>query len=274
MALELFYITNNPDIAKIAEKNTVDRIWVDLETRGKEERQNGMNTVKSNHVMSDVSTIREAISGKSQLMVRVNSLYENSKSEIDEVIKRGADIVMLPYFNTADEAKRFVGYVDGRAKSCLLVETKQAQENLEEIVTSAGMDEVHIGLNDLHLQHNLKFMFELLSNGTVEKMAKVLKDNNVKFGFGGIAKLDEGLLPARYIVSEHYRLGSSMAILSRSFYDSWISTDLEEIDRAFKYGVGEIRDYEKRLMHESTEYFDINKEKVARMVGTIVNGKK
>ena len=38
MALKLMYITNRPDVALIAEKYGVDRIWIDLETLGKEER--------------------------------------------------------------------------------------------------------------------------------------------------------------------------------------------------------------------------------------------
>ena len=37
--LVLFYITNRPDVAIIAEKYGVDRIWIDLERLGKEERQ-------------------------------------------------------------------------------------------------------------------------------------------------------------------------------------------------------------------------------------------
>ena len=35
MALKLMYITNRPDVALIAEKYGVDRIWIDLETLGK-----------------------------------------------------------------------------------------------------------------------------------------------------------------------------------------------------------------------------------------------
>ena len=34
--LKLMYITNNPSIALIAQKHGVDRIWIDLETLGKE----------------------------------------------------------------------------------------------------------------------------------------------------------------------------------------------------------------------------------------------
>ena len=45
MHLKLMYITNNPDVALIAQKNGVERIWIDLETEGKEERQKGIESV-------------------------------------------------------------------------------------------------------------------------------------------------------------------------------------------------------------------------------------
>ena len=43
------------------------------------------------------------------------------------------------------------------------------------------------------------------------------EDKGIPYGFGGIAQLGQGTLPAENIIAEHYRLGSSMAILSRSF---------------------------------------------------------
>ena len=61
MALKLMYITNRPDVALIAEKYGVDRICIDLETLGKEERQKGMNTVKSNHTVDDVRRIKQLL---------------------------------------------------------------------------------------------------------------------------------------------------------------------------------------------------------------------
>ena len=36
MALRFMYITNNVEIAHIAEQAGTDRIWIDLERRGKE----------------------------------------------------------------------------------------------------------------------------------------------------------------------------------------------------------------------------------------------
>ena len=49
MALNVFYITSNPRVALIAERAGVNRIWVDLETLGKEERQKNVDSVKSHH---------------------------------------------------------------------------------------------------------------------------------------------------------------------------------------------------------------------------------
>lgn len=269
MALKLLYITNNPEIAKIAEAYSVDRIWIDLEKNGKNIRQANMNTVKSDHVITDVSVIRSCIK-KAELLVRVNPIFEGSKEEIDEVIERGADVIMLPMFRTKEEVAKFVEYVGNRARTLLLLETIQGEHNIEDILSEFHVDEVHIGLNDLHLEYGSKFMFELLANGKVEEICNKIKKFNIPYGFGGIAKLDEGLLPARHIIAEHYRLGSSMAILSRSFYDTWIENDLREIERTFRFGIAEIRDYEMRLMNEDSSYFNKNKLMVQQEIETIL----
>ena len=57
MPLKLMYITNNPKVALIAQKYGVSRIWIDLETFGKEERQKGINSVKSHHSLNDIKVI-------------------------------------------------------------------------------------------------------------------------------------------------------------------------------------------------------------------------
>ena len=270
MSLQMMYITNNPEVAKIAEKYSVDRIWVDLEQIGKKERQGGMDTVQSMHSVEDVRKIRNSIVGKAKLQVRVNPIHHGSQNEIERVIADGADIIMLPFFSTVDEVGNFIKMVGGRARTCLLLETIGAEQRIDEILDIPGIDEVHIGLNDLHLQYHQKFMFELLANGKVEEICRKIRSKGIPYGFGGIAKLDEGMLPARHIIAEHYRLGSVMAILSRSFYDSWIANDLKEVERTFKYGLGEIREYEQRLEHETPEFFENNRQTVIKEVESIL----
>ena len=269
MAITLMYITNNPQLAQIAQEAGVDRIWVDLETKGKEERQSGMNTVKSNHTIEDIYAIRPVVT-TSKLMVRVNPLDDDSENEINEVIKAGADYVMLPMFKSKQEVERFINLVNGRAKTMLLLETKEAEECLEEYVSLEGIDEIHIGLNDLHLAHNKTFMFELLTDGTVDRIANILRKNKIRFGFGGFARIGYGILPAENILTHHYKLGSQMAILSRGFCDANITSDPETIREIFKEGVCNIRKKEVEISHYNKEQFDENYQAVCEKIGQIV----
>ncbi|MGN0506557.1 MAG: aldolase/citrate lyase family protein [Lachnospiraceae bacterium] len=214
--LDLMFITNEPRIAEYAEKAGVGRIFVDLESLGKKERQKNRDTYISNHKLEDISIIKNAVNSV-PVMVRVNPINPNSSNEIEECIRRGADILMLPMFTTVEEVRIFTNIINGRARVCLLLETPQALVRIHDIVKSSGVDEIHVGLNDLHLGMKLDFMFELLSGGIVDYIADTVKNNNIKFGFGGIAKLGQGIVPAELILGEHYRIGSEMTILSRTF---------------------------------------------------------
>lgn len=267
--LDFMFITNNPEIAKVAQDTGVKRVWVDLEILGKEERQPGMNTVKSGHTFEDVSAVKSVLT-YSELLVRVNSLYNKSDFEINEVIARGADMIMLPYFKTVDEVDRFLDIVGGRVKTTLLFESKESIENIDEIIAHGGFDEAHIGLNDLHLSYGLTFMFELLSNGMVEYICNKLKNAGIPYGFGGIAKIGEGLLPAERVIAEHYRLGSTRAILSRSFCDTQFNNDFNIWKREFQLGVNQIRLYESLLPLLPESYIRENIKEVKKGVDKVV----
>ena len=93
MSLKVFYITNNLDIALIAEDAGVDRVWIDLETLGKEERQGHIDSVKSHHTVDDIRRIAPRLT-KAEMLVRVNPWNPNSIKEIDDVIAAGAEIIM------------------------------------------------------------------------------------------------------------------------------------------------------------------------------------
>lgn len=276
MSLTLMYITNKPDVAEIAENAGVDRIFVDLETLGKEERQHNMDTVKSFHSISDIGKVRTVLK-EAELLVRVNKIYLGSENEINEVIGQGVDVVMLPYFKTVGEVKRFLDIIAGRVKTTLLLETPEAVELLDEILSLNGIDEVHIGINDLHLGYHRKFMFELLADGTVEKICSKLKSSNKKYGFGGIAALGCGALPAERIIREHYRLDSTMAILSRSFCNTEKITDRKEIQQIFENGITDIRKFEQEVLDKKKmgqkEYFEQNQREIKRIVDEITGGK-
>ena len=277
MALKLMYITNNPDIACIAEAAGVDRIFVDMEYIGKSIRQGGMDTVQSHHTIADIKKIRRVIS-KAQVMVRINPIhkasaeYGSSKEEIDAVIEAGADLIMLPYFTSVREIEDFIMLVDGRVKTFPLLESAKAVEVIDDILKVPGIDEIHIGLNDLSLDLKKKFMFELLTDGTVENLCCKLKRKGIPYGFGGIGRLGKGELPAENIVREHYRLVSTCAILSRSFCNANNVSDLNEIKKIFIEGVQEIRKLEREC-ETYASYFKENEEIIIRKVQAIVEKK-
>ncbi|MBR3381740.1 MAG: aldolase [Clostridia bacterium] len=274
--LKLMYITNRPDIAQIAESAGVDRIFVDMEFIGKDVRQKGMDTVKSHHTVEDAARIKRSVE-TAEVLVRVNPIhdalpdYPSSEEEIDAVVKAGADIIMLPYFKTVEEVGTFLRLVNGRAKTMLLIETPEAVERIDEILELPGIDEIHIGLNDLSIGYGRKFMFELLADGTVEQLCFKFRKKGIPFGFGGVASVGNGMLPSEYIIKEHYRLGSGCVILSRSFCDVDKVNHIGVINATFLRGVKEIRKLEKECERHSRFFYD-NERELVRLVGLITKG--
>ena len=274
MPLKLMYITNRPDIALIAEKNGVDRVFVDMEYIGKADRQGNLDTVKNHHTVKDIAALRKVLT-QSELLVRVNPIhdkteeYDSSEDEINASIAAGADIIMLPFFKKASEVKRFLRIVDGRVRTMLLLETPEAVEALDEILNIPGIDEIHIGINDLSLGYRKAFMFELLTDGTVENICRRIQQKGIVYGFGGIASLGRGLVPAELIIKEHYRLGSKMTILSRSFCNIDRIDSLEAVEEIFFRGVREIRALEKECAAHA-RYFTENKIELRSAVNAAV----
>lgn len=274
MMIKLMYITNKAEVAKIAEHAGVERIFIDMEYIGKAERQGGMNTVQNHHTIEDICAVKSAVSA-SQVMVRINPIHEEteeycgSETEIEAVIKAGADVIMLPYFKTVEEVKKFLTLIAGRVTTLLLLETPEAVECIDEILEIPGIDEIHIGLNDLSLGYGRKFMFEILADGTIEMLCKKIREKGILYGFGGIASLGKGLLKGEYVLKEHYRLGSTCAILSRSFCNLSEIEDLETARDIFEHGVHEIREYEKMCQKCSKEEFEENRRIVQERVAEI-----
>jgi len=215
--IELLQITNDPEFARRCDALEGVRIFVDLERLGKAQRQAGRNTFISVHETEDVGRVRQVLR-RSRLMVRVNPLNPGTPAEVEAVLGQGADCLMLPMFFSAAQLKAFCALVAGRVPVIPLLETAEALESLDEWIDTPGLGELFLGLNDLHVSLGCRFMFEPLAMGLVERVAGAAKARGLRFGFGGIARLDEGLLPGRDVLAEHLRLGSSAVILSRTFH--------------------------------------------------------
>ncbi|MEX1308551.1 MAG: aldolase/citrate lyase family protein [Eubacteriales bacterium] len=270
MNLKLLYITNSPEVAKIAEDAGVDRIFVDLETLGKNQRQFGRDTVKSAHAIADISKIKAELT-TAEVLVRVNPINDASKDEIDAVIATGADVIMLPMITRLEQAQTFVDYVAGRCKMNMLIETAESVDFLSEIIKIAPDAEYFIGLNDLHLAYGQSFMFEPLADGTVERIINTLRQSGItEYGFGGVARVgEEAILSAEKIITEHHRLNSKMVILSRSFCNALEIKDLDKIKELVESGVKNMRTFEATLDAYTPDHYEKNRLAVIKAVDGI-----
>jgi hypothetical protein len=262
--LELIQITNDPAFARRCDALGGFRLWVDLERLGKAERQAGRNTFISAHQLDDVGRIKHALA-RSPLMVRVNPVNPGTPDEVEAVLARGADMLMLPMFTRASELREFCALVAGRVPVVPLLETGAALDCLDQWIGTAGLSEVYVGLNDLHLSLGQRFMFEPLALGLVDRVAAAAKRHGLRFGFGGIARLDEGLLPGRDVLAEHLRLGSGSVILSRTFHRT-------EEGASFEAEVEKVREAERELARRTDALVDSDARRIAETIRAIASG--
>ena len=258
--LELIQIANDPAFAQRCDALGGFRVFVDLERLGKAERQAGRNTFISMHQLQDIGRVR-AVLRHSRLMVRVNPLHEGTRAEVDAVLAEGADLLMLPMFTGAGQLRAFSQIVANRAPIVPLLETAEALRTVHEWAGTPGLQEIFVGLNDLHLSLGCRFMFEPLADGSVERVAEVARAQGLRFGFGGIARLEEGLLPGRDVLGEHLRLGSRAVILSRTFHRD------SEMD--FEREVALLRQVERELARRSETQVQADAERVAGRIRSI-----
>jgi len=233
-------IVSDPEIARYVNENGVDKLFVDLETMGKEARQPGHVSWKSSHSLKDAENVRAA-APEAHLLVRVNPLHTGTGDEVAAVIDTGANSIMLPMFHSADELTRFYDIVNDRVEIVPLIETHGALISTPQIAKTLPLKTVHFGLNDLHLELGYKFMFEVISRGDLEEACAALKDRDVLFGIGGLARAREGIVSPEYLLGEHVRLGSSAAILSRTFHRSSESLLEMKQNMDFAHEVAQLR---------------------------------
>lgn len=267
--MKLMMILNAPEVAKLAVASGVDRLFVDLEINGKFARQGHRDTLISNHSFEDVARVRQA-APDTPLLVRLNPWYEGSPAEIDRAIGLGVDLLMLPMFKRIDEVAAFCAHVNGRAQVIPLLETAEAVGIVDAVAKIAGVSEIYIGLNDLHLALKKAFMFELLIDGTVESLATTIRANGKPFGFGGIARIGEGLLPAEKVLAEHVRVGSSSVILSRTFHRPYEDQERSDARVNLKLEIEKLRGAEAYYRACDAAALEENRREVASIIEKIV----
>lgn len=267
-AFILMLVTRDPGIAECAVDAGVDRIFVDLEIRGKRERQHGRATVISGHTVADVRAVRAAVPA-TEVLARIDPPGPSTQADVDAVIEAGADVVMLPYFTSVAEVEAFVRAVAGRARTCLLLETAPALARLDRILAVDGVDEIHVGLNDLHVGMGIGFMYELLAGGLLDHVASRIQacGRPIRFGFGGGALVDapHPVAPAD-VLREHMRLGSRMIILSKTFTGDASSVDEMQRRMDLAAEIRKVRDVIASARRRSVAEVDADRLRIHRTI--------
>ncbi len=217
----LTLFTDDPELGRQAERAGVDRIGPDFEIFGKAGRQDASSSWISHHDVARLPDIAASLS-KSRLFARINPIHAHSKQEIEFLLQQGVAVLMLPFFQDSDQVRWFVNFVEGRARTVLLLETPQAMARVRDIVAIEGIDEIHIGLNDLHRGLGLRNHFELLVSPVMDMLSDVVKSAGLAFGFGGIGRIDDAALPVapELVYPQYIRLQADRALLSRVFLRS------------------------------------------------------
>ena len=156
----------------------------------------------------------------SALFARVNPLNPDTGREVEAVLARGAGVLMLPMVATGDEAEEFARLVGGRAVVVLLVEHEGALERIDELVAADGVDEVHIGINDLALSLGLANRWQVLAGDLLVEIGRRVHAAGLRYGLGGIGRVGDRGLPvdADLVYAEYARTGATAALISRSFF--------------------------------------------------------
>jgi hypothetical protein len=266
--MKTILITNDQLIAKDAQSAGVSRIMVDLELIGKKERQASRTTFISNHQPQDIEKIR-AVLTDSQLIVRINSYNKNSGNEIEHAITAGADIIMLPMITDIAQLDKISDLIAGRAMLLPLVETAYSMAHITYIAAHPAVSEVYIGLNDLHLSLGLDYLFEPLSLGLLDWMADKIKATDKSFGFGGIATIGSGELPAEFILAEHVRLNSTCIILSSRFTKDINIYNQEGRVERIKEALLQMENKEIELLKREAEQVEEDRKRTAIIISKI-----
>jgi hypothetical protein len=211
--------TDSAELAAAANAAGIDRVGVDLERIGKRERQRGRGTWISPHRHESLAGLRAALT-HAELFARVDPLNPASARQVEELLDHGVEVLMLPMFSHAEEVARFLDIIAGRARTVLLVETRAACEQIEEILALAGdAEEIHLGINDLALSLGSPSRFDVLLSAEVGRVTACTRERGVRLGIGGVGRLHDVRQPIApdLLYAEYVRLGASASLISRAF---------------------------------------------------------
>ena len=135
---------------------------------------------------------------------------------------------MLPMVATPGEAREFAAWSAARRPSSCSSRACEGVRRLPELVAIDGVDEVHIGLNDLALSLGVRNRWLALAGDLTVRAGSIVTGAGKRFGLGAVGRPgDRGLpVPVDLVYAEYPRTGATAALLSRSFFRDGEGEDL------------------------------------------------
>lgn len=223
----LTLLSRDPEWIRVADRAGIERIGIDIERHGKRRRQASIPGARiSSHRLTDLTVIASIVR-TARVFARLNPLFRGTRDEIERALDFGAESLMLPQFERAEQAARFVELVDGRAEVVLLLETAPAMARVREIAAVEGVAEIMIGLNDLSLALKLDHPMELVGSDLIEHLSATIRGAARRFGFGGVADPRVTGLPFSpdRLLARHAELCTGSAWIARSFFAGGLKPD-------------------------------------------------
>lgn len=226
--LELFVFHRDFPLDMACIEGGANGIIVDLETKGKSERQNGVDTQINYHSIHDICEIKK--NSAVYVICRINVFNKDSQKEIDQVIEAGADEILVPMIKHDREVKEIFHLVKERKPIGLMIETKEAVEIANKL-DHYPLSRVYVGLNDLCISRKSNSIFAAIADGTLDKIRRQIV--KAPFGFAGLTIPDRGNpLPVFHLINELLRLDCQFTFLRRSFFRDTLNKNVRiEIPR-------------------------------------------
>jgi hypothetical protein len=254
---EIFLFSKDLQIITEAVENGIHGIIIDMENRGKQNRQAGFDTQIKQNTYEDIEKIKT--STKAYVITRINGFWEETSSEINQVIGGGTDEIFLPMVRSVKEVESSLRFIDGKCKLSILVETLDAIEICADL-NQLPLSHVYVGLNDLAIDRGLSNIFLSLADGTVER---IRKNFQLPFGFGGLTLPDMGNpIPCRLLMSEMARLNTQFTFLRRSFFR-------DTGGKNFKTTVPRILQALNESFHRPTSDLEMDHQELVSLIGKI-----
>lgn len=233
--MELLLFALDDAVTTAAARVGMDGVVVDLERRGKQERQAGFDTDVTVHTVEDVARIRELTS--LPLIVRVDGPGPGLRSRLADVAAAGADEVLVPMVVDAAQAAECLRVAPSHLPVGILVEQASAVGDAARI-GRLPLARVYVGLMDLMVERGGRSPFTPLVDGTVDRVRRCVL---TRFGVGGLTSPGHGRpLDAGLLAGELVRLACDFTFLRRSFLQAVAQDGLSATTNAVRALVTEM----------------------------------